>query len=88
VSARRRIAAASIVAFSAFLGLAAFNVVGVTAHAPSSADPSNGGGTPAPLLLPPGDFFGLPGSGGVVGPIAQPQVIMGGGQPMLTSSGS
>jgi len=87
VSARRRIGAASIVAFSAFLGLAAFNVVGVTAHASSSSDGASASPAPA-LVLPPGDFFGQPGTGGVFGPVAQPPVILGGGQPMLSSSGS
>ena len=86
--ARRRIAAASIVAFGGFLGLAAFNVVGVTAHAPSSGDPSSGAGTTPALVLPQGDFFGQPGSGGVTRPVAQPPLILGGGQPMLSSGGS
>ena len=87
-TARRRIAAASIVAFGAFLGLAVFNVVGVTAHAPSANDPSNANGTTPGLVLPQGDFFGQPGTGGVVGPVAQPPLILGGGQPMLSSGGS
>ena len=89
-SARRRIAAASIVAFGAFLALAAFNVVGVTAHAPSTGDPSSGAGTTPALVLPQGDFFGQPGTGtgSVAGPVAQPPLILGGGQPMLSSGGS
>ena len=88
-TARRRIAAATIVAFGAFLGLAAFNVVGVTAHAPSTGSPANATGPTPAQILPQGDFFGQPGTGGgVVGPVAQPPVILGGGQPMLSSGGS
>jgi hypothetical protein len=87
-SARRRIAAASIVAFGTFLGLATFNVVGVTAHAPPTGDPANANGTNPALVLPQGDFFGVPGLGGGAGPVAQPPIIPGGGQPMLSSGGS
>jgi hypothetical protein len=85
---KRRIAAGSVVTFGAFFGLATLNVVGVTALATSPA-----GTTPASRAAPvlaPGDFFGLPqGQGPIVaGPLPQPQVILGGGPPMLTSGGS
>jgi hypothetical protein len=86
-SARRRIAAASAVVFGVFLGLAAFNAVGVTAHAAASSDSTNGSPAPA-LVLPQGDFFGQPGLAGGAGPVAQPPIILGGGQPMLSSGGS
>jgi hypothetical protein len=83
---KRRIAAVSVVGFGAFFGLATLNVVGVTSlggnsagvTAPSTAAPS----------LPPGDFFGRQGVPVVAGPASQPQVILGGGPPMLTSGGS
>lgn len=83
---KRRIAAGSVVTFGAFFGLATLNVVGVTALA---AGP--GGTTPASSAAPvlaPGDFFGVPQGPIVAGPLPQPQVIFGGGPPMLTSGGS
>ena len=85
-SMKRRIAAASVVAFGAFFGLATLHVVGVTSLG------SNSAGTTAPITpapsLPPGDFFCRAGAPIVAGPAAQPQVILGGGPPMLTSGGS
>lgn len=83
---KRRIAAASVVGFGAFFGLATLNVVGVTSLGSTSAGVSSPN-TPA-QSLPPGDFFGRPGVPLVAGPAAQPQVILGGGPPMLTSGGS
>jgi hypothetical protein len=83
---KRRIAAGSVVTFGAFFGLATLNVVGVTALATGQ-----GGTTPASSAAPvlaPGDFFGLPQGPIVAGPVSQPQVILGGGPPMLTSGGS
>ncbi len=87
--ARRRIAALSVVFFGAFFGLSAVDVVGVTAHAGAlgSTAAGTGAGTPA-LVLPPGDFFGLPGSQAGVGQAYQQPIILGGGQPMLSSGGS
>lgn len=82
---KRRIAAGSIVTFGAFFGLATMNVVGVTSLGSGQAGTPNA--TSAPVL-PPGDFFGLPGAQIVGAPAIQPQVILGGGPPMLTSSGS
>jgi hypothetical protein len=96
---RRRTAAAAVVAFGAFFGLAAANVVGVTAHGTTAgrqtvASPS---ASAAPTLAP-GDFFGRPGgaiSGKASGagqaalpPVAQPPLLVGGGAPMLSSGGS
>jgi len=83
---KRRIAAVSVVGFGAFFGLATLNVVGVTSLGSTSAGVS-AASTPAPSL-PPGDFFGRPGAPVVAGPASQPQVILGGGPPMLTSGGS
>ena len=83
---KRGIAAVSVVGFGAFFGLATLHVVGVTSLGSSSAGVS-APSTPAPLL-PPGDFFGRPGVPIVAGPASQPQVILGGGPPMLTSGGS
>ena len=83
---KRRIAAGSVVTFGAFFGLATMNVVGVT-----SLGSSQGGTQPAATtapVLPPGDFFGQPGAPIVAAPVNQPQVILGGGPPMLTSGGS
>ncbi|MGH2407689.1 MAG: hypothetical protein ACRDF7_06400 [Candidatus Limnocylindrales bacterium] len=83
---RPRTVAAAFVAFGAFFGLAAGNVVGVTAHAPTVA-----------ATLAPGDFFGVPGAtishrtaGGAVAlpPVPQPRLGAGGGAPMLSSGGS
>src|ERR1019366_8443408 len=40
-------------------------------------------------LPPPGAFFGRPGEGrALTHPVGQPQLIIGGGQPMLSSGGS
>jgi len=82
---KRRIAAGSILTFGAFFGLATMNVVGVTSIGPNQA--GTPGATSAPAL-PPGDFFGQPGAPIVGAPAIPPQVILGGGPPMLTSSGS
>jgi len=85
---RRRIAATAVVAFGAFYGLAAINAVGVTAHGTTPGSPVFAVVTPS-LVLPPGDFFGQPGDGqALTQPVAQPQLIIGGGQPMLASGGS
>jgi hypothetical protein len=85
---RRRIAATAVVAFGAFYGLAAINAVGVTAHGTTPGSPVIAVATPS-LVLPPGDFFGQPGDGqALTQPVAQPQLIIGGGQPMLASGGS
>jgi hypothetical protein len=92
-------AAAAVVAFGAFLGLTAVNVVGVTAHATTLGGQSAANATAsAALMLAPGDFFGLPGSavsGNTSGaaqaafpPGAQPPLLVGGGSPMLSSGGS
>jgi hypothetical protein len=83
---RRRIAATAVVTFGAFLGLAAVNVVGVTAHGPTPGGPA--AETMAPVL-PPGDFFGVPGGAqAAFPPVAQPPLLIGGGPPMLSSGGS
>ena len=82
---KRRIAAGSILTFGAFFGLATMNVVGVTSLGSGQAGTPSA--TTAPVL-PPGDFFGQPGTPIVGAPAIQPQVILGGGPPMLTSSGS
>ena len=85
---KRRTAAGVVVAFSAFYGLTALNAVGVTAHATTPGSPITAVATPA-LVLPPGDFFGQPGDGqALTQPVGQPQLIIGGGQPMLSSGGS
>ncbi|MFI5255246.1 MAG: hypothetical protein ACHQ15_07305 [Candidatus Limnocylindrales bacterium] len=93
---RRRAAAAALVGFGAFFGLAAVNVVGVTAHTTPQARPVAGrpSVTAAPTLAP-GDFFGAPGgsgagsgSGQAFAPVLQPPLIAGGGGPMLSSGGS
>ena len=83
---KRRIAAGSVVTFGAFFGLATLNVVGVSALAtrPGATTPVS---SAAPVLAP-GDFFGLPQGPSVAGPLPEPQVILGGGPPMLTSGGS
>ncbi len=88
-----------MLAFGAFFGLAAVNIVGVTAHDTGAgkqiaARPT---ATAAPTLAP-GDFFGRPGDvvsanapgAGQAGfpPVAQPPLLVGGGAPMLSSSGS
>jgi hypothetical protein len=70
-------------------GLATINVVGVTAHATELGDPGGGSAVATPTLaLPPGDFFGVPETNAGPGPAAQPPIILGGGQPMLSSGGS
>jgi hypothetical protein len=86
---RYRIAAATIVTFSAFLALAAVNVVGVTAQgATVGGQAAASPGTTVAPTLPSGDFFGLPGSRrGAAAPVAQP-LLVGGGPPMLSSGGS
>jgi hypothetical protein len=85
---RRKVAAGVVVAFGAFYGLTALNAVGVTAHATAPGGPVTSVATPA-LVLPPGDFFGQPGDGqALTQPVGQPQLIIGGGQPMLQSGGS
>lgn len=83
-------AATAVVAFGAFLGLTAVNVVGVTAHGTTLGGQSAANATAsAALTLAPGDFFGLPGSA-VSGntSVAQPPLLVGGGSPMLSSGGS
>ena len=72
--------------FGAFFGLAGLNVVGVTslATSPANTTPTN----TAPPVLAPGDFFGVPQVPFAAGPVSQPQVLFGGGPPMLTSGGS
>lgn len=83
---KRRIAATAVVTFGAFFGLATLNVVGVTASTsrPAVTTPVD---TATPVLAP-GDFFGLPQAPGVAGGPPQPQILLGGGPPMLTSGGS
>jgi hypothetical protein len=88
----------AVVAFGAFFGLAAVNIVGVTAHGASAGGRTAASPTPsaAPTLAP-GDFFGLPGGAvsghasgagqAVLPPVAQPRLV-GGGTPMLSSGGS
>jgi hypothetical protein len=89
-----------VVAFGAFLGLAAVNIVGVTAHATTVGAQTNARpNASAPATLAPGDFFGRPG-GAVAGnasgaaqatlpPFAQPPLLLGnGGAPMLSSGSS
>ena len=78
-----------MVAFGAFFGLAAANVVGVTAHTGSAGGTIQASAAPT---LAPGDFFGLPG-GTVAGTTsgagqAAPQLQLGGSAPMLSSGGS
>src|SRR5476649_59694 len=55
---KRRIAAAAVVTFGAFFGLATLHVVGVTASTsrPAVTTPVDA----ATPVLAPGDFFGLP----------------------------
>jgi hypothetical protein len=84
-------AATAVVAFGAFLGLTAVNVVGVTAHGTTLGGQSAANTTAsAALTLAPGDFFGLPGSAVSVNTsgVAQPPLLFGGGSPMLSSGGS
>lgn len=75
-----------MIGFGAFFGLATLNVVGVTSLGTTPAGTT--AGVTAVPALPPGDFFGQPGAPIVAGPAAQPQVILGGDLPMLTSGGS
>jgi len=87
---RYRIAAATIVTFSAFLALAAVNVVGATARGATVGVQAAASPGPATVsALQPGDFFGLPPSRlGAMPPVAQPPLLVGGGRPMLSSGGS
>jgi hypothetical protein len=94
---KRRTAGVAVVAFGAFLGLTAANVVGVTSHdATAAGQGETHPAIPAPTLVP-GDFFGLPGgtvSGGTTGagavaaPARQARLRDGGGTPVLSSGSS
>lgn len=95
---RRRSAGAAVVAFGAFLGLTAANVVGVTSHDRTAAGQAQTHAASAAPTLLPGDFFGQPGgvtSGGASGAgatavpaRAQPRLHDGGGTPVLSSGSS
>jgi hypothetical protein len=92
---RRRVTAGAVVAFGAFFGLAAVNVVGVTANGATAGSSgliaaNSPAATPAPTAVPtlaPGDFFGRPGAAvtgaGDGGQIALPPVA----QPPLAVGG-
>lgn len=91
---RSWIGGAAVVTFGAFLGLTSLNVVGVTAHNPTSgaqATPSSPAS--AAQSLPQGDFFGPTGDSvpGILPPGAragQPVLQAGGDLPLLSSGGS
>lgn len=95
---RRRTAGLAVVAFGAFLGLTAANVVGVTSHDATAAGQGQAHPASPASTLVPGDFFGQPGgviSGGTSGAgatavPARPQARLhdGGGTPVLSSGSS